>query len=833
MGEGTATPPQLGRRRIIERPRLIRMLDESPERIKLLVAPAGYGKTTLARQWLSPRSSLWLNLTDASRDVGALATQLCMICRATSETAGESLVQRLRVTPDAAAEAETLAGMLAQDLLAWPSQTWLVIDDYESIAISPPAERFVGAFVSETSARVLVLARRRPLWASSRRIVYGDVFEIGRERLAMTAEEAAYLLRSHTHAAGLVAASGGWPAMIGLAATSGITPPDLESEPRLLEFFADEIFNRLDVDTQEFVASLAVYETEARRLAIRRLPELERQALIARAMNAGLLSQTGPETVEIHPLIRTFLEHRVLVNRWNEVRDVASSIAEELLTSRAWDEAYGLIERFGLNELLPELIRLSVDELLASGRTQTIEHWTAAALTDDSAIQLARSEVALRSGRYYEAEALARLAASERVGDPAATALLVAGRAAHVAAREQEAATYYQEALNLATGDACRLRAELGLIQAGLELEDLAVLERLAELDKAPILDPEVEVMLADRRLGVETRFCLPVDVARGRAAQQLLPLVDDPMVRTSFRNVSGYALAAMYELEEADKLTQEQLEDAERCRLDFVLPYAQAVIGLIRIGQRDYDAAAAALSEVRDRASASGDHAVRNVALPIEARMWIAQGAFEVVLALPPALTPPATRSLSAEYAACRALALVAIGKYADAARLARDALDASIAVEVQVCSNAALALCAMRDGSHELAEAHTAAAIDQALKSRMTECLVTAVRAFPELALPALREAANRPELERVLRIAGVAPQQFGQQIQGSAFSLSPREREVLSLVAKGMSNAAIGEALFISTVTVKVHVRNIFSKLGVHSRAEAALRAGQLPL
>lgn len=62
-------------------------------------------------------------------------------------------------------------------------------------------------------------------------------------------------------------------------------------------------------------------------------------------------------------------------------------------------------------------------------------------------------------------------------------------------------------------------------------------------------------------------------------------------------------------------------------------------------------------------------------------------------------------------------------------------------------------------------------------------------------------------------------------------SVFSLSPREKEVLALVGQGLSNAAIGKTLFISPVTVKVHVHHIFEKLGVRSRAEAALRAAQL--
>jgi ATP/maltotriose-dependent transcriptional regulator MalT len=49
--EVEATPaPLVSRRRIIKRPRLTRILDESGARIILLVAPAGYGKTTLAHE---------------------------------------------------------------------------------------------------------------------------------------------------------------------------------------------------------------------------------------------------------------------------------------------------------------------------------------------------------------------------------------------------------------------------------------------------------------------------------------------------------------------------------------------------------------------------------------------------------------------------------------------------------------------------------------------------------------------------------------------------------------------------------------------------------------
>lgn len=52
----------------------------------------------------------------------------------------------------------------------------------------------------------------------------------------------------------------------------------------------------------------------------------------------------------------------------------------------------------------------------------------------------------------------------------------------------------------------------------------------------------------------------------------------------------------------------------------------------------------------------------------------------------------------------------------------------------------------------------------------------------------------------------------------------SLSPREREILRLVASGMTNREIAAFLFIAPGTVRKHLENIFAKLGVRSRAQA---------
>nr|WP_281390588.1 response regulator transcription factor [Sphaerisporangium rubeum] len=77
-------------------------------------------------------------------------------------------------------------------------------------------------------------------------------------------------------------------------------------------------------------------------------------------------------------------------------------------------------------------------------------------------------------------------------------------------------------------------------------------------------------------------------------------------------------------------------------------------------------------------------------------------------------------------------------------------------------------------------------------------------------------------------------VATKLVGRMRAPAADSLSRRETEVLSLVARGLTNADIGRELFISEATVKTHLLRVFGKLGVSDRTAAvttALRRGLL--
>ncbi len=60
-----------------------------------------------------------------------------------------------------------------------------------------------------------------------------------------------------------------------------------------------------------------------------------------------------------------------------------------------------------------------------------------------------------------------------------------------------------------------------------------------------------------------------------------------------------------------------------------------------------------------------------------------------------------------------------------------------------------------------------------------------------------------------------------------------LSERELEVLALLAEGLTNREIASRLYLALNTVKAHTRNIYGKLGVHSRTQAVARARTLGL
>ena len=81
------------------------------------------------------------------------------------------------------------------------------------------------------------------------------------------------------------------------------------------------------------------------------------------------------------------------------------------------------------------------------------------------------------------------------------------------------------------------------------------------------------------------------------------------------------------------------------------------------------------------------------------------------------------------------------------------------------------------------------------------------------------------SRPPSGRARAVSSAPPK--------GADGLTEREREILRLIATGLSNAEIGQALYIGETTVKTHVTHILQKLGLRDRVQAVVLAYQAGL
>jgi DNA-binding CsgD family transcriptional regulator len=181
-------------------------------------------------------------------------------------------------------------------------------------------------------------------------------------------------------------------------------------------------------------------------------------------------------------------------------------------------------------------------------------------------------------------------------------------------------------------------------------------------------------------------------------------------------------------------------------------------------------------------------------------------------------------------EYLAYRSLALACVGDH-EAARAAVESAESASrwGIEARVLAAGARAVPTLREGHGDqlitqmLGLVHSTGNVD----SLVSVCL--AHPPFLERALEVDKEAVPlllaRTGNRRLLShpsLKGRLPIARGLEL------LTPRERQVHSLVVGGRTNAEIARALFLSEKTVKVHVRHIFDKVGVRSRLALVLRS-----
>ena len=245
-----------------------------------------------------------------------------------------------------------------------------MIDDYNR-ASSPEAEQLVDELARTADFRLVITTRTRPSWATARRLLYGEIYELGREMLAMDQEEAARVLARNGQRPlpGLVALAAGWPAVIGLAAASGsVDVPEHVLADTLYEFFAQEVVQSLPTAVRAALHALGLAPTITPRVVDALLGDNADQ-ILGSAVAAGRVVG-GRERQLLHSPAFSRVSLAAIEDGLepDEVAADARLVAEALAQDGEWDAAFDVACRAALTDVIAELVRV--------GGARTLASWT-------------------------------------------------------------------------------------------------------------------------------------------------------------------------------------------------------------------------------------------------------------------------------------------------------------------------------------------------------------------------------------------------------------------------------------------------------------------------
>ena len=384
---------------LVPRERLLALLDRAPEhRLTLVSAPAGYGKTTLVRQWVAQGSQqshfppvAWVSLDGGDNDPMRFWRYLMTACQVYGEHVAQEALALLGGMPQPPFEAsltETALTVFLNALAHCEQGGVLVLDDYQAIT-SPRIHQTMTFFLAHLPGghHVILLTRSDPPFPLAALGARNDLCDVRSSDLRFSQEETAAFLQPTLpvplapEIVSLVHTSlEGWAAgfrLLLMALRESATPLEIEpllkvfagGKPALQDYFLTEVFTTQPEPVQRFLLQTSVLarltgslcaavtgERESERLLetvaranlfleplarstlepSKAQPWYRYHGLFAEAMRAEALQRLGEEQLR---------ELSARAIRWYEAHRLSTEAVESALYAQDYPRGAGMIER--------------------------------------------------------------------------------------------------------------------------------------------------------------------------------------------------------------------------------------------------------------------------------------------------------------------------------------------------------------------------------------------------------------------------------------------------------------------------------------------------------
>jgi LuxR family transcriptional regulator, maltose regulon positive regulatory protein len=869
---------------LLVRDGLLWMLDRAvTKRVTVISAPAGSGKTSLLRAWTdrstNPSRVAFVSVDRDQHDAEAFWLAVLGAIRSPA-LSGEPGA----LPATGALDGEDLVDTVLSELAEQVDPVVLIVDDLHELR-SADALTQLGHLLAmlPRSARVVLSSRRDPPIRLHRLRLAGELAEIRAGDLRFTESEARELLASSeisvcdAAAAALYERTEGWAAGLRLAVMSLSDHQDPErfvaefsgTDRAIGEYLMAEMLERQPSEVQNMLLRTSLVDRLNGELAdlLEGRSGSEQMLLELEDANAFVVSLDAQRTwFRYHHLLAEFLRLELRRRFADEVPDLHRRAAQ-------WFAVHGEVVEAVRHTLAagdwPDAARLVADHSFGwvlDGRAGTIDAVLRAfpegALADHPDLALAHAASQLNHGRLEEAAAQLALAESHVQSAPPARhrrlEVAIASLRLALARRSGRFAEVIDQVNLLDASISDESNDHAGSERRAVALLNLGIVEtwsgRLADAERHLSEGAELARTIGRPYLEVACRAhqgfpskTVSVSTARERGQQAVAlaeryGLGDRPILAPALGAVGGMAIW-MGEFDEGERwlrrawqVADPQIDPAAAVLLHVAAGMLHAARGQHQSALEEFVAATRAQSRL------TGVHA-----LAPRITGWLA--ATQARLGMPDEARATLT-GFSAEVGQigliydgqmgvvdnARAVICLAEGDPAGALDALREVLDArppAVPLFTVVESHLLAGLAHLSLGNRDSAAAGAEAALAAAEPDRLIFpfAMTEAGGLLDALPRHATAHGALLADIADVL--GGASAPSSDQESHLQPEELSPSELRVLRYLPTNLTRPEIARELYVSVSTVNTHVRNIYSKLGAHSRSSAVMRARKLRL